>query len=103
LFESVDSCCQGSNSTYKIMVGRSSSITGPYSDRDGVALLSGGGTLVLQGDERFRGPGHNAILHVGDDYYNVYHSYDADDGGVPTLRIAPLSFDSAGWPISLGP
>jgi arabinan endo-1,5-alpha-L-arabinosidase len=103
LFESVDSCCQGSNSTYKIMVGRSNSITGPYSDRDGLALLSGGGTLVLQGGERFRGPGHNAILHVGDDYYNVYHSYDADDDGVPTLRIAPLSFDDSGWPISLGP
>lgn len=102
LFESVDSCCQGSNSTYKIMVGRSTSITGPYTDRDGVELLASGGTLVLQGNERFRGPGHNAVLLVGDDYYNVYHSYDADDGGVPTLRIAPLSFVD-GWPISLGP
>lgn len=103
LFESVDSCCQGVNSTYKIMVGRSSSITGPYLDRKGLELLAGGGTLVLQGGERFRGPGHNAILRVGDDYYNVYHAYDADDDGVPTLRIAPLSFDDSGWPISLGP
>lgn len=103
LFESVDYCCQGSASTYKIMVGRSADVTGPYLDRDGTLLSDGGGTLVLQGAGRWRGPGHNAIVHDGDRYWNVYHSYDADNGGVPTLRISELTWSDDNWPISAGP
>lgn len=103
LFESVDSCCQGSASTYKTMVGRSPSITGPYVDSDGAALASGGGTLVLQGGERWRGPGHNAVLRTQGRDYNVYHSYDAENDGVPTLRIAELAWELNGWPTSAGP
>jgi arabinan endo-1,5-alpha-L-arabinosidase len=38
LFESVDTCCQGVNSTYKIMYGRSSSVNGTYVDKNGTAL-----------------------------------------------------------------
>lgn len=103
LFESVDFCCRGSASSYKIMVGRSSSITGPYTDRGGAPLLSGGGTLVVEGDTRWRGPGHNAILHTAAGDYNVYHSYDSQAGGTPTLRIAELAWSGDGWPVSAGP
>lgn len=103
LFESVDSCCQGSASTYKTMVGRSTDITGPYKDETGALLSAGGGTLVLEGGTRWRGPGHNAILQDGDRYYNVYHSYDADHGGVPTLRISEMTWTDDNWPISAGP
>jgi hypothetical protein len=35
LFASFDRCCDGANSTYKIMVGRSTALAGPYTDRDG--------------------------------------------------------------------
>lgn len=103
LFESVDFCCRGVDSTYKIMVGRSASITGPYVDRDGTPLLAGGGTLILQGDTRWKGPGHNAILHTDAGDYNIYHSYDADAGGAPTLRISEMTWTSDGWPVSAGP
>ncbi len=103
LFESVDACCQGSASTYKIMVGRSADITGPYVDQDGTLLSDGGGTLVLQGAGRWRGPGHNAILRDGERYWNVYHSYDADNDGVPTLRISELTWSDDNWPVSAGP
>jgi arabinan endo-1,5-alpha-L-arabinosidase len=103
LFVSFDTCCQGVNSTYKVMVGRATSVTGPYSDREGRAMMQGGGTLVLAGDTRWRGPGHNAVVFEGEGAYNVYHSYDADDGGAATLRIAELVWDSDGWPISGGP
>jgi arabinan endo-1,5-alpha-L-arabinosidase len=103
LFESVDFCCRGVNSSYKIMVGRSSNITGPYVDQSGTPLLSDGGTLILQGDGRWKGPGHNSILHTAAGDYNVYHSYDAQANGEPTLRIAEMTWSSDGWPVSAGP
>ena len=103
LFESVDSCCQGAASTYKQLVGRATDVRGPYVDRDGQALLAGGGTLLLEGGERWRGPGHNAILRTATRDYNVFHAYDAEAGGIPTLRIAELRWDDDGWPISAGP
>lgn len=103
LFESVDFCCKGVNSTYKIMVGRATDITGPYVDQDGKPLLAGGGTLILAGDTRWKGPGHNAILQTAAGDYNVYHSYDAQANGAPTLRIAEMRWSSDGWPISAGP
>jgi arabinan endo-1,5-alpha-L-arabinosidase len=103
LFESVDFCCRGVNSSYKIMAGRSSNITGPYVDQSGTPLLSDGGTLILQGDDRWKGPGHNSILHTAAGDYNVYHSYDAQANGEPTLRIAEMTWSSDGWPVSAGP
>jgi arabinan endo-1,5-alpha-L-arabinosidase len=103
LFASFDSCCAGVDSTHKLMLGRASSITGPYVDRAGVALLDGGGTLLLQGDTRWRGPGSNDTLVVDGRTYNVYDAYDAQNGGAATLRIATLVWDAAGWPVSGGP
>jgi len=104
LFESVDSCCKGAASTYKMMVGRATNITGPYVDKAGTPLLSGGGTLLVESGERWKGPGHNTILRTpAGDWYNVYHSYDATRGGWPTLRIAELKWGPDGWPTSAGP
>ena len=103
LFSSFDSCCQGADSTHKIMVGRADDVTGPYLDRSGAALLDGGGTLLLESDDRWRGPGSNDVLVDGNRIYNVYHAYDAANGGRPTLRISSLIWDEAGWPISGGP
>jgi arabinan endo-1,5-alpha-L-arabinosidase len=103
LFVSWDKCCDGSSSTYNTRVGRSESVKGPYVDRDGKAMLEGGGTLVVQGGTRYRGPGHNAVLFTDTAAYNVYHSYDADRSGASTLRISELAFDGEGWPVSAGP
>ena len=103
LFVSFDRCCMGDSSTYKIMVGRSRSVTGPYVDQHGTPLTRGGGTLVLSGNARYRGPGHNAVLAVGATDFLVYHTYDAQDYGVPTLQIRPLSWGSTGWPVAGSP
>jgi arabinan endo-1,5-alpha-L-arabinosidase len=103
LFTSFDLCCRGVDSTHKIMVGRASDPKGPYLDRDGRALLEGGGTLVLAGDARYHGPGSNVVLDGSPKNYNVYHAYDANNAGRATLRIAELAWDDEGWPISGGP
>src|SRR5574344_1794210 len=45
-------CCDGTNSTYNIVVGRSRSVTGPYIDNVGRDMLEGGGKLVIAAGER---------------------------------------------------
>lgn len=102
LFVSFDSCCQGADSTYNIRVGRSENVLGPYVDQAGVGMLDGGGTLLVSGNDTWKGPGHNAVIFVGSDAYNVYHAYAAGNGAA-TLRISELVWDTEGWPISGGP
>jgi arabinan endo-1,5-alpha-L-arabinosidase len=103
LFVSFDRCCNGNASTYNIRVGRSAQVLGPYVDAEGVPMLEGGGTLLVSGDSRFHGPGHNAVLFDGDRAYNVFHAYDGNAGGASRLRVAELAFDQDGWPVSGGP
>jgi arabinan endo-1,5-alpha-L-arabinosidase len=99
LFVSFDFCCQGVNSTYKTMVGRSNEITGPYRDRNNVLMTSGGGSLVIASDERWKGPGHCAVLLDGEESWLVHHAYDAEANGIPTLRIEELIWDEDNWPV----
>ena len=99
LFVSFDLCCQGINSTYKIMVGRSNEITGPYRDQNNISMTSGGGSLIIAGDERWRGPGHCAVLLDEEESWIVHHAYDAESNGIPTLRIEKLIWDEENWPV----
>ncbi|EHQ27289.1 glycoside hydrolase family 43 [Mucilaginibacter paludis DSM 18603] len=99
LFTSWDYCCRGPKSNYKIMVGRSKNITGPYLDREGVKLENGGGTLVLAGDKDWYGVGHNAVVSFDGIDYLVFHAYDASDNGRSKLRIEQLDWDNDGWPV----
>jgi arabinan endo-1,5-alpha-L-arabinosidase len=102
MFASFDFCCRGVDSSYWTAVGRSTSVTGPYLDRTGLDMRSGGGTPVVVGDARWRGPGHNSILKRNDQYLNAYHSYDALNGGKPTLRLSELVWNE-GWPVNAEP
>jgi arabinan endo-1,5-alpha-L-arabinosidase len=100
LFVSFDYCCRGEKSTYKIMVGRSEKIQGPYMDRDGVPMNIGGGSTVLEGDKEWNGVGHNATVSFDGIDYLVFHGYDAVDNGRSKLRIEKITwFDD--WPVIL--
>lgn len=96
LFVSFDRCCQGAQSTYRVAVGRSTSVTGPYVDRAGVAMTSGGGTEILAGRGSVHGPGHSATLRDTDGDVLFYHWYT--DAGDARLGINLLGWDAAGWP-----
>ncbi|HSD36217.1 MAG TPA: glycoside hydrolase family 43 protein [Rhodocyclaceae bacterium] len=95
LFVSIDKCCAGVDSTYKIAYGRSTSITGPYLDKSGKDMKSGGGTVLDAGNDVWKGPG-------GQDIYGtsviIRHAYDATDNGSPKMLINDLNWDSSGWP-----
>jgi len=102
LFVSFDFCCRGNQSTYNIRIGRADSIVGPYFDKEGVPMLKGGGSLIREGGDRYKGPGHNSILIDKGRYYLVYHAYDAQAGGMARFRIEPLKWDAEGWPYVTG-
>ncbi|MDP4264469.1 MAG: arabinan endo-1,5-alpha-L-arabinosidase [Bacteroidota bacterium] len=98
LFVSFDYCCRGEKSTYKMMVGRSEKIEGPYIDRDGVPMNLGGGSLVLEGDKNWYGVGHNAVVNSDGNDYLIFHGYDAKDNGRSKLRIEKITWFN-GWPV----
>ncbi len=103
LLTTFDACCRGVSSTSYVTVGRAETVEGPYFDREGIALLEGGGTTLVEGNDRFRAVGASTILTTDQRAYLCYHAYDANSAGTPTLRISELSFDDEGWPIVEGP
>lgn len=98
LFASWDKCCRGVESTYKVVIGRSRSLTGPYLDRDGVAMTEGGGTLLLAGNSDWAGAGHNSVYSFDGKDYLVFHAYENADNGLQKLKIVELGWDAQHWP-----
>lgn len=103
LFASINNCCDGINSRYKVVVGRSEKLLGPYVDRKGKDMLDNSWELVLEGDgETFFGPGHNSIIipdDTGTDWM-IYHSYVKENGAVGG-RLGMLDrivWSADGWP-----
>ena len=96
LFVSYDLCCRGTNSTYKIAVGRSLKVTGPYLDKEGVPMMDGGGSVILTGNRRWVGPGGESVSrgHGGD--LIAFHAYDGSSGR-PSLLISTVAWND-GWP-----
>jgi arabinan endo-1,5-alpha-L-arabinosidase len=101
LWVSFDYCCRALQSDYKIAVGRSRAITGPYTDREGRDMREGGGTVVVQGEGDIHGPGHCAVLRDGDRELLVHHAYDGKRHGAAVLQLRPISWEDD-WPI-IGP
>ena len=103
-FAPIDVCCDGTSSTYRTIVGRSTSPDGPFVDRGGLALTSGGGTILVSSHNNFFGPGGASVFTdtgtSGSESIPtiVYHYYDGNNNGTPTVGINRLGFTSDGWP-----
>lgn len=103
-FAPIDVCCQGTASNYHEIVGRSTSPTGPFVDRGGIDLTSGGGTILISAHANIDGPGGASVFtDTGSNGSTslptiVYHYYDGNNNGTPTLGINRLGFTADGWP-----
>ena len=114
LFVSWDYCCRGAKSNYRVAVGRSRKIDGPYLDRDGKDMLVGGGTLLfaddhspygrLQGERKeYEAAGHCAVYTIPtpdgteEDVF-ICHGYSATKDGAALLIQRTIKWTSDGWP-----
>ncbi len=94
-------CCDGVNSTYNIVVGRSRSVTGPYLDNMGRDMVAGGGKMVADGDDRQFGAGHfgRYIVDDGVEKMSFHWEADLDRSARSVLAIRPLIWEND-WPVS---
>jgi arabinan endo-1,5-alpha-L-arabinosidase len=100
LFVNWGSCCQGTNSSYNIRVGRSKTITGPYLDKVGSDMLKAGGSEFLPTvNGPLFGPGHAGTLNAeGKNWFTSDFEGDIRLNGKATLAIMPLQWNADGWP-----
>ena len=105
LFCSVGSCCEGENSTYRTVVGRSTKLMGPYTNKQGGAMTSDNYTTIIKGNEgsegRWKGPGHNSEIITDDngDDWLLYHSYDRNNNFNGRLMLLDkITWGKDGWP-----
>ena len=94
-------CCDGVNSTYNIVVGRSRSVEGPYTDNVGRDMFHGGGRMVIAAGDRKTGPGHfgRTVIDEGVEVMSCHFEADFDMGGRSVLGIRPLLWKND-WPVA---
>lgn len=98
---STGSCCEGANSTYITVVGRSKSLFGPYVNKSGGRMLDNQHELIVKGDSRWAGTGHNSIWLEDDDknVWMLYHAYaKGDPGRGRQVLLDKIQWDADGWP-----
>ncbi|MDA3881436.1 MAG: family 43 glycosylhydrolase [Prolixibacteraceae bacterium] len=114
LFYNKGGCCAGINSSYYVVMGRSTSPKGPFFDKDGSFMrksgTKSGGTVVFRhddsrgNDDRYYGPGHigvyreDGVDYVSFHYYDPNWPYPGQPAGGPTLGLAKLEWGEDGWP-----
>ena len=99
LFVSWDYCCQGSKSNYRVAVGRSKSVEGPYLDRKGIDMRYGGGNLFLEGDKtNYEAAGHCAVYHLDNQDIFICHGYSVVQQGASVLIQRPIRWTEDNWP-----
>ena len=93
-------CCDGGNSTYNIVCGRSKNVTGPFIDNVGRDMMEGGGRMVIAGSGRTWGAGHFGRYVVADgvEKMSLHWEADLDQGGRSVLAIRPIIWKN-GWPV----
>ena len=88
-------CCSGKDSTYRVRVGKSKSLFGPYLDSDGKRMDAHGeenGDLVVwakKSNQNTLAPGHNSVImdDAGDFWWYGHCFYEYDNFGTRHLAM----------------
>ena len=104
LFGSSANCCAGPTTGYSVYVGRSTSPTGPFLDKEGQSMTEsrvGGSIVITPNGNKWIGTGHNAIATdlAGQDWF-VYHAIDRGDPYLDEpfgINERPMLLDRLDW------
>jgi arabinan endo-1,5-alpha-L-arabinosidase len=109
LFASIGACCEGITSSYKVVVGRATKLSGPYYSKQGVNMTSYNAwnpsnytPVIMRGDGvNFGGPGHNSGIITDDDGIDwmLYHSYVNNGSDNRNLLLDRIEWDANDWPV----
>lgn len=110
LLASVGSCCEGSKSTYKTIVGRSTSLMGDYEARSNNGtlwskkMLKNAYDVLIDRNDRFVGPGHNSEIITDDEGQDwiLYHAYDLTQNESERMLMIDRITWQDGWPVVEG-
>ncbi len=103
MFASIGSCCEGLNSTYTTVVGRSSNLFGPYLDKQGQSMMENHHEVVIRKSEQFVGTGHNSEIvqdSKGQDWI-LYHAVSAANPKGRVLMLDQVRWEN-NWPYIKG-
>ena len=100
LFGSAGTCCEGEKSTYRVTVGRSENLFGPYVDKQGRPLLDNHYEVILHKSRKVVGPGHNSEIITDDrgQDWVLYHGFSAADPHAGRLVYMDRVEWHDGWP-----
>ena len=101
LFTAWDKCCMQGNdieqTTYKTAYGRADKVTGPYVDRAGYNMATGGGTILLERYGRYVGPGGGEAFQDLNRVRFVHHYYDLNGDKYNHIHIRDVVFTEDNW------
>ncbi len=98
LFVSWDYCCRGIKSTYRVAMGRSKQVAGPYLDKEGKDMREGGGYLLIEGDKKeFEAMGHSSAYSFPDGDFFFCHGYSIEKDGASILVEKKIHWTDDGW------
>ena len=85
--------------TTAIHVGRATNLTGPYLDREDVAMTDGGGSLLIEEESgAYPSSSQAAVFSEGGrDWLSCQYS-DEDRDGLPWVEVRRLDWED-GWPV----
>lgn len=105
---SVGSCCNGKNSTYRVLCGKADEITGPYYATDGRRLdetyeEGAAGDLVIysaEDNDDTIAPGHNSVIldDAGDYWWYGHCYYEYDNYSTRHLAMDKILWDENDMP-----
>jgi arabinan endo-1,5-alpha-L-arabinosidase len=105
LIGSTGTCCEGANSTYRLVMTRSKNLLGPYVDRYGRTAIGDNFSPLLNKSPQVYGPGHCSRFVTDDagQTWMLYHGYQASDvDGGRKVYLDKIRWGNDGWPTVQG-